>query len=113
MAHYVRRSADDFDAQTVLEAAYNVGRYGTLEERLAAIDDAAQNGVSFTTGFSYDRAAIDKLVDIIADSLEYDATDATLTAFDVQTRTFTFSDCKARLSRESDGASGGNPRRAG
>ena len=83
-----------FDAQTVLEAAYNVGRYGTLEERLAAIDDAAQNGVSFTTGFSYDRAAIDKLVDIIADSLEYDATDATLAAFDVQTRTFTFSDAK-------------------
>ncbi|MFR5788622.1 MAG: hypothetical protein ACLUHE_17005 [Christensenellales bacterium] len=29
-----------FDAQTVLDAAYNVGRYGTLEERLAAIDDA-------------------------------------------------------------------------
>ena len=83
-----------FDAQTVLDAAYNVGRYGTLEERLAAIDDAAKNGVSFTTGFSYDRTAIDKLVDIIAESLEYDATDATLAAFDVQTRTFTFSDAK-------------------
>ena len=83
-----------FDAQTVLDAAYNVGRYGTLEERMAAIDDAAKNGVSFTTGFSYDRTAIDKLVDIIADSLEYDATDAALAAFDVQTRTFTFSDAK-------------------
>ena len=34
-----------FDAQTVLEAAYNVGRYGTLEERLKAgdeIDEAEQ-----------------------------------------------------------------------
>ena len=33
-------------------------------------------------------------MEIIADSLEYDATDATLAAFDVQTRTFTFSEAK-------------------
>lgn len=83
-----------FDAQTVLDEAYNIGRYGTLEERLAAIDDAKTNGAAFTTGFSYDRTAIDRLVEIIADSLEYDATDATLAAFDVQTRTFTFSEAK-------------------
>lgn len=83
-----------FDAQTVLDEAYNIGRYGTLEERLAAIDDAKANGAAFTTGFSYDRTAIDRLVEIIADSLEYDATDATLAAFDVQTRTFTFSEAK-------------------
>ena len=39
-----------FDAQTVLDEAYNIGRYGTLEERLAAIDDAKTNGAAFTTG---------------------------------------------------------------
>ena len=83
-----------FDAQMILDSAYNVGRYGTLEERLSAIRNAEQNGVSFTTGFTYDRSAIDRLVDIIADSLEYDATDAALSAFDVQSRTFTFSDAK-------------------
>ena len=84
-----------FDAQMILDSAYNVGRYGTLEERLSAIRNAEQNGVSFTTGFTYDRSAIDRLVDIIADSLEYDATDAALSAFDVQSRTFTFSDAKS------------------
>ena len=44
-----------FDAQTVLDEAYNIGRYGTLEERLAAIDDAKTNGAAFTTGFSLRR----------------------------------------------------------
>ena len=84
-----------FDAQTILDSAYNIGRYGTLEERLSVIHDTAQNGASFTTGFTYDRSAIDRLVGIIADSLEYDATDAALAAFDVQSRTFTFSEAKS------------------
>ena len=83
-----------FDAQLILDKAYQIGRYGTLEERLSVIQNTAQNGASFTTGFTYDRTAIDRLVDIIAESLEYDAIDAALSAFDVQSRTFTFSDAK-------------------
>ena len=85
-----------FNAQTMLERAWTVGRTGTLEQRYRAIADAAQNGVHFETGFSYDRTAVDELAGIIAASLDYDAKDASLSAFDVNQKTFTFS-------RESDG----------
>ena len=52
-----------FDAQTVLERAWTVGRTGPLEERYAQIQDAAQNGVHLTTGFTYDRTAVAGLAD--------------------------------------------------
>ena len=80
-----------FNVQTMLERAYAVGRKGTLEQRYNEITAAAQNGVHFETGFSYDRNAIDDLVAIIADNLDYEAKDASLDAFDVNQRTFTFS----------------------
>ncbi|MBQ4608174.1 MAG: VanW family protein [Clostridia bacterium] len=91
-----------FDAQRVLERAWLVGRVGTLEERYAQIAEAAQQGVHFSTGFSYDRDAINELVDIIADSLDIEARDATLDAFDVNNRTFTFTDAQSgyRIDRE-------------
>jgi len=83
-----------FNGQTVLERAYAVGRMGTLEERYAQIQHAKENGVHFTTGFTYDRSAINGLVEIIGDSLEVSAKDATLDAFDVGKRTFTFTDAQ-------------------
>lgn len=81
-----------FDAPSVLRQAYAVGRAGTLEERYAQISQAAQQGVSFETGFSYDRDAVAGLVAIIGDSLDVEAKDATLDAFDVNYRTFTFTE---------------------
>ncbi len=91
-----------FNAQSVLEQAWAVGRSGTLEERYHAIQSAAQNGVHFETGFTYDRTAIDKLTAIIGDSLDIAAKDASLDAFDVNARTFTFSAAKNgyRVNRE-------------
>ena len=91
-----------FDAQTVLERAWAVGRTGTLEERYAQIQHAAQNGVHFKMGFTYDRSAIAGLVDIIADSLDVEMKNATLDAFDVNNRTFTFSEAQKgyRVNRE-------------
>lgn len=83
-----------FNAQTVLERAYNVGRYGTLEERYKAVTRAAEQGVDFETGFTYDREAIDALVDIIAKSLDRAPQNATLDAFNVEERSFTFKDAK-------------------
>lgn len=83
-----------FDAQTVLARAYAVGRTGTLEERYAQIQDAAQNGVHFSTGFTYDRAAIDSLVDIIGDSLDVEMQDAAIDAFDMNSKTFSFTDAQ-------------------
>lgn len=91
-----------FDGQQVLERAYAVGRRGTLEERYAEIQQTAQQGAVFTTGFSYDREAIDRLVDVIGDGLDFEAKDATLDAFDVNNRTFTFTEAQAgyRIDRE-------------
>ncbi len=83
-----------FDAQAVLERAFTVGRMGTLEERYVQIQQAAQHGVHLTTGFTYDRTAIGGLVDIIADSLDVEMKNATLDAFDMNNRTFTFSEAQ-------------------
>ena len=83
-----------FDGQQVLERAYAVGRRGTLEERYSEIIRTAEQGAAFTTGFSYDREAVGSLVDVIGDSLDYAAKDATLDAFDVNNRTFTFTEAQ-------------------
>lgn len=80
------------DADSVLRKAYAVGRAGSLEERYAQIQALAAQGLALTTSFEYDREAVDELVDIIADSLDYDAKDATLDAFDVTNRTFAFTE---------------------
>ena len=83
-----------FDGQQVLERAYAVGRRGTLEERYSEIIRTAEQGAAFTTGFSYDREAVGSLADVIGDSLNYAAKDATLDAFDVNNRTFTFTEAQ-------------------
>ena len=83
-----------FDTQTVLERAFAVGRTGTLEERYVQIQHAAQNGVHLHTGFTYDRSAVAGLVDIIADSLDVEMKNATLDAFDMNNRTFTFTEAQ-------------------
>ena len=87
--------AVSFDAPVVLERAYAVGHTGSLEERYTQIAQAQEQGVSFETGFTYDRTAIADLVDIIGDSLDVEAKDATLEAFDVNNRTFTFTEASA------------------
>ncbi|MBR5288254.1 MAG: VanW family protein [Clostridia bacterium] len=78
------------DAQTVLRRAFAVGRTGTLEERYTQIMRVKAEGAAFETGFDYDRSAIRELADIIADSLDREAKDASLDAFDVVNKTFTF-----------------------
>jgi len=80
-----------FNADTILAQAYNVGRVGTLEERYAQIQQVQQEGANYVTGFSYDRDAVDALVDVIGDSLDRPAEDASLDAFDPNNHTFTFS----------------------
>ena len=79
-----------FDAEAVLARAYAVGREGTLAERWQQIEQARTQGVAFETGYVYERSAVSELADIIADSLDVEAKDATLDAFDVNNRTFTF-----------------------
>ena len=79
-----------FNAETVLDQAYNVGRVGTLEERYAQIQRVGQEGAAYVTGFTFDRSAVDALVGVIGDALDAPAKDATLDAFDPNNHTFTF-----------------------
>ncbi len=80
------------DAQTVLRRAYAVGRTGTLEERYTQIMRVKAEGAAFETGFGYDRDAVRALAGIIADSLDKEAKNASLDAFDVVNKTFTFTE---------------------
>ena len=91
-----------FNADTILAKAYNIGRVGTLEERYAQIQRVGQEGAAYVTGFSFDRSAVDALVDVIGDSLDTPAKDATLDAFDPNNHTFTFTKETAgyRIDRE-------------
>ena len=79
-----------FNADAILEQAYNVGHTGTLERRVSEIQRARDEGVVFVTGYTYERSAVRALVDTIADSLDVAAKDATLDAFDPNNHTFTF-----------------------
>lgn len=91
-----------FNADTILEQAYNVGHTGTLEQRVSEIQRTRDEGVVFVTGYTYERSAVRALVDTIADSLDYEAQDATLDAFDPNNHTFTFTEESAgyRVDRE-------------
>ena len=91
-----------FNADTILEQAYNVGHTGTLEQRVSEIQRARDEGVVFVTGYTYERSAVRALVDTIADSLDVAAKDATLDAFDPNNHTFTFTKESAgyRVDRE-------------
>ena len=91
-----------FNADTILEQAYNVGHTGTLEQRVSEIQRTRDEGVVFVTGYTYERSAVRALVDTIADSLDYEAKDATLDAFDPNNHTFTFTKESAgyRVDRE-------------
>ena len=91
-----------FNADTILERAYAVGHTGSLEERAAQIQQAREQGIAFVTGYTYDRSAVRSLVDTIADSLDVEAVDATLDAFDPNNHTFTFTEESAgyRIDRE-------------
>ena len=91
-----------FNAEAILDQAYNVGHTGTLEQRVRQIERAKSEGVRFVTGYTYDRSAVRALADTIADSLDVAAKDATLDAFDPNNHTFTFTKESAgyRVDRE-------------
>lgn len=91
-----------FNVDSVLERAYNIGHSGSLETRVAQIRQAREEGYRFVTGFTFDRAAVRTLADAIADSLDMEAKDATLDAFDPNNHTFTFTQEEAgyRVDRE-------------
>ncbi len=97
---------------TVLDAAYAVGRQGTketiassvtpFEYRYAHLYHTASQPVYLTTRVTYDAAAVWPLVERIADAIDREPVDAQVASFDFGSRTFTFTQEQqgARLDRD-------------
>ena len=83
-----------FNAQQVLDRAFQIGHTGTRERRLAEIERASE-GVELTTSYVYDREAIDRLVDIVAQNVDREPVNAGLDAFDPAGKTFSYRQEKA------------------
>ncbi len=79
----------EWNTEILLQKAYMIGRAGSLEDRFAQVKGITAP-VEMQSEFTYDRAAVRKLTDEIALKLITPSKDATVVAFDVAQRTFTF-----------------------
>jgi len=80
-----------WNTDELLQKAYSVGRVGTLEQRVRQVDSIAES-IFLTSEFTYDREAVYEIVDRVVQELRVPEKDATVTAFDVPNRTFTYTD---------------------
>ncbi len=78
----------------VVEQAYNVGREGTREERLAAIEKLKTDNVEFTVEAGYSLPDLTDTLSSMAAGVNTAPVNATATGFDAQTESFTFADGK-------------------
>lgn len=81
------------NVDNILEEAFRVGKTGADYATVKAdIDDAAQNGRSFTLTASYDFAPVATGVAAIAAQVDAAPVNASISSVDKEARTFTFSD---------------------
>ena len=83
------------DLASVVEEAYQVGRSGTREENLATIEGLAANPVNFTVEAGYSLPDMTEILAACAADINTDPVNATVTGFDVDDTSFTFSDSQA------------------
>ena len=83
------------DLASVVEEAYQVGRSGTREENLATIEGLAANPVNFTVEAGYSLQDMTEILAACAADINADPVNATVTGFDVDDASFTFSDSQA------------------
>ncbi len=79
-----------WNTQDQLDKLYIIGKMGTLEQRYREVRDMAPQSLS--SAFVYDQSAVRRIIDGIAQQLTYSAVNASVTAFDIAKRTFSFSD---------------------
>ena len=80
-----------WNTDELLQKAYAVGRVGTLEQRHRQVDSISES-IFLESAFTYDREAVQGIVDRVTQELHIPDRDATVVAFDVPNRTFTFTD---------------------
>lgn len=83
-----------WDTESLLQKAYMVGRVGSLEQRYQQVTSMT-DPVTLTSTFTYDKDAVKSQTDRIASYLTEPSSNATVVAFDVGSRSFTFTDEKA------------------
>lgn len=83
------------DLASVVEEAYQVGRSGTREENLATIEGLAASPVNFTVEAGYSLPDMTEILAACAADINADPVNATVTGFDVDDTSFTFSDSQA------------------
>lgn len=79
-----------WNTDSLLKQAYTIGRVGSLEQRYAQVA-GLREPVYLTSEFTYDKSAVRAITDRAAQELFIPAHDASVVAFDVPNRTFTFS----------------------
>lgn len=83
------------DLASVVEEAYQVGRSGTREENLATIEGLAASPVNFTVEAGYSLPDMTEILAACSADINADPVNATVTGFDVDDTSFTFSDSQA------------------
>lgn len=80
-----------WDTESLLEKAYMIGRVGSLEQRYQQIT-TLDTPVHLYSTFTYDRDVVRMLTETVALNLTVSPVDAAVIAFDVNNRSFAFSD---------------------
>ncbi|MGI5883561.1 MAG: VanW family protein [Candidatus Spyradocola sp.] len=83
------------DLASVVEQAYQVGRSGTREENLATIESLASTPVDFTVEAGYSLPDMTEILASCSTDINSDPVNATVTGFDVDSTSFTFSEGQA------------------
>jgi len=88
--------------ESVVRAAYNVGRSGSLERRYEKINQLATEGVSYSISRGYDVILLREKIDAIADELNIPMVNTGIERFDLDSRSFTFNEPKEGAKVDSD-----------
>ncbi len=83
------------DVEEIVQKAYQVGREGSIIDRLKQIWNAYEQGVSFTTTLTYDVSQLQDEVEAIAKEINEEPVDATITFQPDKKEKFTFTEDKA------------------
>lgn len=87
----------------VIESAWAVGRYGTLEERYNAVRTAGDGKTrAYQVQVSADKMALKEKTDAIADELSVAPVNAKIKAFDPSTLSFVYTEAKPGLMVDKD-----------
>ena len=85
-------TADDLDYQSdyeeVASKAYQIGRGGSVQSRYQQIREVKSQGAAFTVSSGFDESLLRVITDDVADSISYEAENASIASFDTANQSF-------------------------